>query len=87
MVGWAEDLKPASSGGSSVGTSSLLLESAVGAVVATCPDFFYKQKFGGSSRDLQSRESFTCLSSSKCFKFKMHYARCSSSQLFLVESL
>ena len=26
-------------------------------VVATCPVLSYKQKFGGSSRDLQSRES------------------------------
>jgi len=57
MVELVGGLKPASSGGSSaVGTSSLVV-SAVGAVVATCPDFFYKQKLGGSSRDLQSRES------------------------------
>ena len=58
MVGLAGDLTHASSVGSSVGTSShFLVVAAVGAVVATCPDFFYKQKFGGSSRELQSRES------------------------------
>ena len=57
----------------------------VGVVVATVPSFFYTKKLAESSRDLQRRESCFPVPSSKCFKFKMHYARSSSSQLFLVE--
>jgi hypothetical protein len=50
MVGLAGDLTHASSVGPSAETSSQdLAVVAVGAVVATCPDFFYTEKFGGSS--------------------------------------
>ena len=48
MVGLAGGLKHASSGGSSVGTSShFLVVAAVGAVVATCPDFSIKRNLEG----------------------------------------
>ena len=63
MEGLAGDLTQASSVAPS-GTSSQDLVVVVDDVavdvavdVATCPFASYKEKFGGSSRDLQSRES------------------------------